>query len=158
MNNYYTYTKDNITYSGTGHASGYPDYEIKLFINTAIKAHAVANKKPLIDLIQPSENTVNITTPTIPLSFILNDDYDTQLDYWVDVDYDNDGNFERKVAEGVRAATNVLIDSYVLENRSTVGPFKIRIRQKNLGQLVLKRPYKRIRMCECTGNQADSNL
>ena len=130
MNNYYTYTKGSITYSGTGHKNGYPDYEIKLFINTAIKAHAVANKKPIIELVQPSENTVNITTPTIPLSFRLHDDYDTQLKYWIDVDYDNNGSFERTIASDVTAATDVLIDSNVLENRSSVGKFSIRIRAK----------------------------
>lgn len=130
MNNYYTYTDGNITYSGTGHADGYPEYEIKLFINTALKAHAIANKKPIIDLIEPTGNTVNKTTPTIPLSFKLSDDYDNQLDYWIDVDYNNDGVFERVIADKVSTPTDVLIDSYVLENRSSVGKFSIRIRAK----------------------------
>ena len=130
MNNYYTYTKDNITYSGTGHADGYPDYEIKLFINTAIKAHAVANKKPLIQIIQPSGDTVNKSTTNIPLIFKLQDDYDTQLNYWIDVDYDNNGTYERVFANGATAATNVEIADYILENRGSVGPFKIRIRAK----------------------------
>lgn len=130
MNNYYTYTKDNITYSGTGHASGYPDYEIKLFINTAIKAHAVANKKPLIEIIQPSGDTVNKTTPKIPLVFKLQDDYDTTLNYWIDVDYDNNGTYEKVIADGKLASTNVEISDYILDNRSTVGTFKIRIRAK----------------------------
>ena len=37
-NFYYTYSIGNITYSGTGHTSNYTDSELKLFVNTIIKA------------------------------------------------------------------------------------------------------------------------
>ncbi|MDY3828826.1 MAG: hypothetical protein SOZ71_08625, partial [Clostridium sp.] len=45
-NFYYTYSKGNITYSGTGHSNGYPPSEMKLFINTIIKADRGANFAP----------------------------------------------------------------------------------------------------------------
>lgn len=47
-NNYYTYSKGNITYSGTGHSSGYTDDEFRLFVNTMIKAERGANHAPTI--------------------------------------------------------------------------------------------------------------
>lgn len=37
-NFYYTYSIGNITYSGTGHTSNYTDSELKLFVNTIIRA------------------------------------------------------------------------------------------------------------------------
>lgn len=52
-NFYYTYSIGNITYSGTGHSSDYTDNEMKLLVNTIIKAHRGANVPPIIT------NTVN---------------------------------------------------------------------------------------------------
>lgn len=60
-NNYYTYSKGNITYSGTGHSkdsvTGFPDDELKLFVNTMIKAERGANHAPTINCSIPLENT-----------------------------------------------------------------------------------------------------
>ena len=55
-NFYYTYSKGNITYSGTGH-SGVSNKleELKLFVNTIVKAYRGANHKPDI------ENTIKTT-------------------------------------------------------------------------------------------------
>lgn len=48
-NNYYTYSKGNITFSGTGHANGqYNEPELKLFVNTIVKAERGANHAPTI--------------------------------------------------------------------------------------------------------------
>jgi hypothetical protein len=47
-NNYYTYSRRNITYSGTGHTSNYSEEEFKLFVNTIIKASRGANTAPTI--------------------------------------------------------------------------------------------------------------
>ena len=38
-NNYYIYTKGNVTYSGVGHASGLKDDELKLYVNTIIASY-----------------------------------------------------------------------------------------------------------------------
>ena len=54
-NNYYIYSKGNITYSGAGHGdmkgsnNSYPN-EYKLFVNTIVKAIAGSNTKPIIKL------------------------------------------------------------------------------------------------------------
>lgn len=58
-NFYYTYSKGNITYSGTGHSNGYisgdkriggyTDDELKLFVNTIVKAERGANHAPTLD-------------------------------------------------------------------------------------------------------------
>lgn len=57
-NNYYTYSKGNITYCGTGHIYGSSDFtneEMKLFINTIVKAERGANHAPEIECSIPSE-------------------------------------------------------------------------------------------------------
>lgn len=62
-NNYYTYSKGNITFSGTGHSKEtgseikFPDDELKLFVNTIIKAERGANHAPTINCSIPLENT-----------------------------------------------------------------------------------------------------
>lgn len=51
-NNFYTYSKGNITFSGTGENTRencpYPTSELKLFVNTIVKAERGANHKPTI--------------------------------------------------------------------------------------------------------------
>lgn len=47
-NNYYTYSKGNITYSGTGHSNNFTNDELKLFVNTIVKADRGANHAPNI--------------------------------------------------------------------------------------------------------------
>lgn len=47
-NYYYTYSRGNITYSGTGHSNNYSEQEYKLFVNTIIRADRGANNKPTI--------------------------------------------------------------------------------------------------------------
>lgn len=49
-NFYYTYSKGNITYSGTGHTTEFPASERKLFVNTIIKAaRGATNVAPVIE-------------------------------------------------------------------------------------------------------------
>ncbi|MDY3828539.1 MAG: DUF5057 domain-containing protein, partial [Clostridium sp.] len=61
-NFYYTYSKGNITYSGTGHSNGYPDSEMKLFVNTIIKADRGANFAPnVINYVLELDNKVAVT-------------------------------------------------------------------------------------------------
>lgn len=68
-NDYYTYTKGNITYSGTGHSRPDTLDEFKLFVNTMIKASRGANHAPTLEVygitdgqnITPSEEKINFT-------------------------------------------------------------------------------------------------
>ena len=48
-NEYYTYSKGTITFSGTGHSNGYTDDELRLFVNTIVKAGRGANHAPTIE-------------------------------------------------------------------------------------------------------------
>ncbi|MFC5453088.1 DUF5057 domain-containing protein [Paenibacillus aestuarii] len=59
-NHYYTYSKGNVTYSGTGHNfvgsklnSNFPDWEQKLFVNTMFRAFIGSNHKPTLDILAP---------------------------------------------------------------------------------------------------------
>ena len=55
-NNFYTYSKGNITFSGTGENTRencpYPTSELKLFVNTIVKAERGANHKPTITALE----------------------------------------------------------------------------------------------------------
>ncbi len=52
-NDYYIYTKDNITYTGLGHQSGMTDDEIKLFVNTMVAAYRSSASDPYITVTNP---------------------------------------------------------------------------------------------------------
>lgn len=50
LNNYYIYSKGNITYTGAGHSRlGNSDIELQLFVNTIIKAIGSANSIPVVE-------------------------------------------------------------------------------------------------------------
>ena len=99
MNNYYTYTKGTITFSGTGHkrdnSEDYPDYETKLFVNTAIKAYTIANHAPEVTILDPQNNgKVSKADGDLILRFRASDsdfgnDY---LHYEVFIDAENGGS------------------------------------------------------------------
>jgi len=95
MNNYYTYTKGTITFSGTGHSNEqYPDFETKLFVNTVIRAYSIANHAPEIEVFEPQDNSkIPVNTP-VTLRFRVYDfDYGTEkVKYEVFVDKYNRGN------------------------------------------------------------------
>ncbi len=134
MNNYYTYSKGNITYSGTGHSTGYPDSEVKLFVNTAMKAYSSANHAPYITLIEPKNGGNTSCSQTyFALSFKVFDfDYaDTKVKYEVLIDLENDGTYAP-----VRSLTQVdngeIINIPDVPNRTTPGAFKLRINAQDL--------------------------
>ena len=60
-NFYYTYSRGNITFSGTGEngrdQSEYPESEMKLFVNTIVKAERSANHKPIISGLSEDKST-----------------------------------------------------------------------------------------------------
>lgn len=75
-NHYYTYSKGNITYSGTGHRGGsesFPEDEQKLFVNTMYRAFLGSNHAPEITIHTPTEKQVIPTNQNIELSYTLQD-------------------------------------------------------------------------------------
>ncbi|HCT29769.1 MAG TPA: hypothetical protein DIW31_03320, partial [Bacteroidales bacterium] len=76
-NDYYTYTKGNITFSGTGHSKVNDDNSIdeeKMFLNTIIKASRGANHAPTLDVngISDGMNIAN-ASQSINFSFTATD-------------------------------------------------------------------------------------
>ncbi|OWA36217.1 hypothetical protein B9G55_10235 [Saccharibacillus sp. O16] len=52
---YYTYSKGNMTYSGTGHTNiKFPEWEQKLFVNTMFRAFIGSNHAPIITVLSPT--------------------------------------------------------------------------------------------------------
>ena len=54
-NNYYIYSKNNVTYSGAGHQTMTQDMEKMLFVNTLIKAIAGGNSSPVLTVTNGAE-------------------------------------------------------------------------------------------------------
>lgn len=83
-NNYYTYSKGNITYSGTGHTYGtggsdFPDWEKQVFVNTIYRGFTGANHAPVLDVITPvnysssTNNYIASYEPTINVRYTATD-------------------------------------------------------------------------------------
>ena len=134
MNNYYTYTKGNITYSGTGHSANYPypDYELRLFVNTAIKAYAIANQRPVITVSEPDPNSdykINKDNVNLQLKFAVADFEDTVVKYMIEADWDNNGAFETVLRDKTSAVSGTQIIEVVKNKISTTTEdYRIRIR------------------------------
>lgn len=134
MNNYYTYTKGNITYSGTGHSGNYPypDYELRLFVNTAIKAYTIANQRPVITVSEPdpdSDYKINKDNGNLQLKFTVTDFEDTAVKYMIEADWNNDGTFETVLRDKTSAVSGKQIVEVVKNKESvTTEDYKIRIR------------------------------
>ncbi|MCM3750064.1 DUF5057 domain-containing protein [Paenibacillus pasadenensis] len=103
-NHYYTYSKGNVTYSGTGHvftggSAGFPDWEERLFVNTMYRAYMGSNHKPELTVYSPAaySEAAGNDIPSyqkIPVSFTAQDaDYkDRKLNAKVEFLYkDSDG-------------------------------------------------------------------
>jgi len=67
---YYTYSKGNVTYSGTGHTNtGFKEWEQKLFVNTMFRAFIGSNHAPTIQVITPEANDRTLPSYLGDLSF-----------------------------------------------------------------------------------------
>lgn len=120
-NDYYTYTKGNITYSGTGHQKPDGIDEHKLFINTMIKAIRGANHAPTLEVYDISDDqNIPKSKETLDISFRATDIdlTDRLLDADIYVDSNGDDTFsedekvrsftgEEKIESGIRVNTNV---------------------------------------------------
>ena len=76
LNCYYIFSKDNITYSGAGHSIISPNLndELKLFINTMLKASRNANHAPTLDVINVDENNIiSKSQEAFNFSFVADD-------------------------------------------------------------------------------------
>lgn len=102
-NNFYIYSKGNITYTGAGHASGAKENEVKLFINTVVAAIKAGNFEPEVAFPNADKNTLgqNIayaydSDPGVTITF-KPIDYDSSkksnsfTDCKVYIDIDGDG-------------------------------------------------------------------
>lgn len=76
-NYYYTYSKGNITYSGTGHSnptSSSDSNENRLFVNTMLKAARTANHAPILTLYGIEEGQyISKANPSLDFSYIADD-------------------------------------------------------------------------------------
>lgn len=66
-NSYYIYSKGNITYSGAGHDPMTVSAELKLFLNTVIRAAVAGNFPPVVDVINASSTKVDTEYVMFPV-------------------------------------------------------------------------------------------
>ena len=79
-NNFYIYSKNNITYSGAGHESIKDSQELKLFVNTIVKAIAGGNSEPVITV----TNGAEVTSGTETYNLVYVNSADTAANYEID--------------------------------------------------------------------------
>lgn len=130
-NHFYTYSKGNVTYSGTGHTNNrFPDEEQRLFVNTMYRAFLGSNHAPVITVITPKENDQIPTSQNIWLNFKVEDlDLnDRLLTAKVKVDgkeiqLDNDGkvysgeSISKEIPHGLQADGTVNIEIEVTDKK-----------------------------------------
>ena len=79
-NNFYIYSKNNITYSGAGHKKIGDTQELKLFVNTIVKAIAGGNSEPVITV----TNGAEVTSGTDTYNLVYVNSADTAANYEID--------------------------------------------------------------------------
>lgn len=65
-NNYYIYSKGNVTYTGAGHSTMSIESELKLFVNTVIRAASAGNFTPKITVVNGSSTKDEDTFVVFP--------------------------------------------------------------------------------------------
>lgn len=92
-NHYYTYSKGNVTYSGTGHTNtNFPLWEKQLFVNTMYRAFIGANHAPKIIVNAPTNNSVKPSyLKNLMLSYTVNDWDLKDRNLYTSVKYTSDG-------------------------------------------------------------------
>lgn len=116
-NHYYTYSKGNVTYSGTGHtSSNFPDWEQKLFVNTMFRAFMGSNHAPMLTVYNPVE--YNAATDNFIPSY-----QDINLSFMPE-DYDfNDRNLTVSIAYSYNDGTgakNVTLPAFTSVSGQTI--------------------------------------
>ncbi len=113
-NNYYLYSKGNLTYSGMGNTETVSDMEMKLFINTIIASYTAAPKVPQIVINNSNKSTDENSKDYIYVDY---DIYDTSRGYGSDV---IDGDIQKQKVKFE------ILDSNLLPNEKfTVKYFEI---------------------------------
>ena len=76
-NNYYIYSKGNVFYSGVGHSTITQDMEAKLFINTMIAAYRASYQPPMIEVLNPDAELLDVNTMNYQMT--ANDEYNDEI-------------------------------------------------------------------------------
>lgn len=123
-NNYYIYSKGNITYTGAGHSSDFKDTEKKLFINTVIAALKSGNYEPEVNVTNAYTDTNNdkcidytkgsagATVTFRPIDYDLKQDAEAFTDCKIFVDLDGDGKYD--------SDKDIMLNNDTDENGSTI--------------------------------------
>ena len=96
LNDYYTYFKGNLTFSGTGHSPITSSDELRMFVNTILKASKGANHAPSVEILGLNDGEY-IANTLGKLNFRLlatDPDYDSISSCKVYIDNDGDGSYE----------------------------------------------------------------
>ena len=97
LNDYYTYFRGNLTFSGTGHSPITSIEELKMFVNTMLKASVGSNHAPSVSIIGLNDGQ-DIANTLDTLNFSLRasdpDIDDKYLTGKLYIDNDGDGSYE----------------------------------------------------------------
>ncbi|MCX7923771.1 MAG: DUF5057 domain-containing protein [Clostridia bacterium] len=98
-NDYYTFFKGNLTFSGTGHSNITSLDELKMFVNTIIKASTGSNHAPTVEIKDLSDNQdIANTLQNLNFSIVASDYEDAKLKGQIYIDLNGNGNYEEAPA------------------------------------------------------------
>jgi len=122
-NDYYTYTKGSLTYSGTGHVSPSTAGEYQMFINTILKASRGANQAPVVNItgLQDGQKISN-TVDELNFNVVANDYEDSRLNIRIYMDKNNDGDF---LDPGEMVYENLVVNHQGGIERGLATPFSL---------------------------------
>nr|WP_246369988.1 DUF5057 domain-containing protein [Saccharibacillus deserti] len=116
-NHYYTYSKGNVTYSGTGHTNiKFPEWEQKLFVNTMFRAFIGSNHAPTISVLAPTADET--TKPSYLKDLVFSyqvDDLDLyDLNMYASVRFKVNGSYvdEMTIAEKPVSKGSVITEKF----------------------------------------------
>lgn len=149
-NDYYTFTKGNLTFSGTGHSKVTALSELQMFVNTMIKASVGSNHAPTVEVtgiadgqkISKSGDNIDFTVKATDI-----DPLDNNLTLKAYVDMNGNGSFEDNELKSIYVDKNNDNTFSSDENASStsisnVTSYKVRLVKdapmKSLDQLKLK--------------------
>lgn len=103
-NNYYIYSKGNITYTGAGHSDDFKDTEKKLFINTVIASLKSGNYEPEVNVVNAYtdgtdkcidyiKDSSGVAVIFRPIDYDMRQGTEAFTDCKIYLDYDGDGKY-----------------------------------------------------------------
>jgi len=131
FNDYYTFFRGNLTFSGTGHSVINSLDEKEMFVNTMLRASAGSNQAPTVQILGINENqNIANTVSNIGFSVKASDYEDRNVKGKIYVDSNDDGNYNEapvKVYDGTNTLQCDIAEAVSIANVNASTRFGIKV-------------------------------